>query len=126
MTEGLFLSQADSRPMYQQIIEQIKLKIMAGDWPPGFALPSIRELAASTRVSVITVKHAYRELERQELVTTHQGRGSFVSETARQNELRDSELNRHIDALLDQAEKLDIKGGEILRRIKSAVEKRKL
>jgi GntR family transcriptional regulator len=126
VTEGLFLSQGDRRPMYQQIIEQIKLKIMAGDWPPGFALPSIRELAASTRVSVITVKHAYRALEQQGLVTTRQGRGSFVSETAQQDQLRESELNRHVDALLDQAKKLGMQGDEILQLIRSAVEKHKL
>ncbi len=68
--------------MYLQIMEQIKLKVMVGDWPPGYALPSIRELAASTRVSVITVKRAYLELEREGVIYTQQGRGSFVSDNA--------------------------------------------
>lgn len=66
--------------MYLQIMEQVKRKVMAGDWTPGFALPSIRELAATIGVSVITIKRAYLELEREGVIVTQQGRGSFISE----------------------------------------------
>ncbi|AVQ00048.1 GntR family transcriptional regulator [Ahniella affigens] len=65
--------------MYQQIIDQITAKITAGDWSAGQGLPSIRELASASRVSVITVKRAYLELERAGLIVTRQGRGSFVT-----------------------------------------------
>lgn len=125
VVEGLFLSQADSRPMYLQMMEQIKLKIMAGDWPPGFALPSIRELAAATSVSVITVKRAYRELESEGLLVTRQGRGSFVASSAGQAELRDSELNRHLDQLLDASERLGLSAEELLLCLEAAIEKRR-
>lgn len=65
--------------MYLQIIEQIRHKVALGDWPPGAEIPSIRQLAADLSVSVITVKRAYLELEREGVILTQQGRGSIVS-----------------------------------------------
>ena len=82
MSVELFLSASDPRPMYQQIIDQITARVMAGDWTPGQALPSIRELAASSGVSVITVKRAYDELERAGVIATRHGKGSVVAERA--------------------------------------------
>ena len=55
MDAQLVLSQKDGRPMYTQIMEQIKRLVAQGDWPPGEKVPSIRELAVATQVSVITV-----------------------------------------------------------------------
>lgn len=126
MTEGLFLSQADSRPMYLQIIEQIKLKILAGDWPSGHALPSIRELAADTKVSVITIKRAYAELELEGLIVTQAGRGSFVaSAQAMLPNLRQSELDKSIEALLDTAKQLGLSDTELLERVQNLLNQRK-
>lgn len=82
MSTELFLSASDPRPMYQQIIDQITARVMAGDWLPGQPLPSIRELAASSGVSVITVKRAYDELERAGVIATRHGKGSVVAERA--------------------------------------------
>ena len=65
--------------MYLQIIEQIRHKVAVGDWPPGAEIPSIRQLASSLSVSVITVKRAYLELEREGVILTQQGKGSIVS-----------------------------------------------
>jgi GntR family transcriptional regulator len=65
--------------MYLQIIEQIRHKVAVGDWPPGAEIPSIRQLAASLSVSVITIKRAYLELEREGVILTQQGKGSIVS-----------------------------------------------
>nr|WP_254722252.1 GntR family transcriptional regulator [Gilvimarinus xylanilyticus] len=110
--------------MYLQIMEQIKLKVVAGDWPPGFALPSIRELAAATKVSVITVKRAYRELESEGVVVTRQGRGSFVAESAGQAELRDTELNRYLVQLLDAADRLGLSADELMLCLEAALEER--
>ena len=69
--------------MYLQIMEHVKQKVMVGDWPPGHALPSIRELAASIRVSVITVKRAYLDLESEGVIVTRHGKGSFVADSGR-------------------------------------------
>lgn len=80
MDNLLLLSSGDPRPMYQQIVDQITARVLAGDWAPGQALPSIRELAAGSGVSVITVKRAYEELERSGLIQTRHGKGSVVAE----------------------------------------------
>ena len=82
MAKGFVISQADRRPMYLQIIEQIKRRIAVGDWTPGQAIPSIRQLAADLQVSVITVKRAYLELEREGVILTQHGKGSIVAPDA--------------------------------------------
>jgi GntR family transcriptional regulator len=62
---GIVLSRAGGRPMYLQIMEQIRQRIAVGDWPAAQPLPSIRQLATDLGVSVITIKRAYLELERE-------------------------------------------------------------
>lgn len=79
MLDTFVLSQKDGRPMYLQIIEQVKLRVVVGEWPPGTAMPSIREMAAALKISVITIKRAYQELERDGVIVTQRGKGSFVS-----------------------------------------------
>ena len=112
--------------MYLQIIEQVKLKISAGDWLPGHPLPSIRELAVATKVSVITVKRAYTELEQESVIYTRAGRGSFVSDNdALQMELRQSEIRKHVNALLDAAEQYGLRYSEVLDQILQTIDERK-
>ena len=65
--------------MYLQIMEQIRLKVAAGEWKPGEQIPSIRALAIALQVSVITVKRAYLELEREGVILTQHGKGSIVA-----------------------------------------------
>jgi GntR family transcriptional regulator len=79
MHSDIVISQSDGRPMYLQIMEQIKQRVAVGDWPPGEEIPSIRQLAVALRVSVITVKRAYLELEREGVILTQQGKGSIVA-----------------------------------------------
>ena len=90
------LSQASGRPMYMQIIEQVQHRVAVGDWTPGTKLPSIRELAVAIGVSVITVKRAYLELERDGVIVTQQGKGSWVSENESRGRLQQGELERHL------------------------------
>ena len=102
MHSDLLISQADRRPMYLQIMEQIRHRIAVGDWPPGQELPSIRALAAAVQVSVITVKRAYLELERDGVIVTRQGKGSFVADGADLSvQLRRDELDEHLSAAAD-------------------------
>ena len=68
---------ADS-PIYEQIKEQIKLMILNGDLKEGDALPSMRLLAKELRISIITTKRAYEELEREGYIESFTGKGSFV------------------------------------------------
>ena len=74
----IVLSNAGEKPLYEQITEQIKRMILTGSLTCGEVLPSIRLLAKELRISVITTKRAYEELERQGLIETTPGRGSFV------------------------------------------------
>jgi GntR family transcriptional regulator len=76
------ISQTDPRPMYLQIKEQLRHRIAVGELKSGDEIPSIRALAVATRVSVITIKRAYLELELEGVILTRQGRGSFVAENA--------------------------------------------
>lgn len=109
--------------MYLQIMDQIKQKILTGDWPAGRALPSIRELSANTRVSVITVKRAYTELEEEGVIVTQAGRGSFVAETAvHDDSLKQQELQKHIDAFLNQAQRLGINHKELMKALKKTID----
>ena len=86
--------------MYLQLMEQICQRIAVGDWAAGHELPSIRALAADVRVSVITVKRAYLELERQSVIVTRQGKGSFVADGADLGlRLRAQELTGHLRAV---------------------------
>lgn len=126
MTDELFLSQNDSRPMYLQIMAQIKQKVRVGDWPAGHPLPSIRELSAVTKVSVITVKRAYTELEAEGVIVTQPGRGSFVTgATDVQTELARIELNKHINGVIDSAQLLGLSEGEMIALIQHALAERK-
>ncbi len=93
----LILSQTDGRPMYLQIMEQIKNRIAIGDWLPGQQLPSIREMAVATKVSVITVKRAYQELESESIITTQQGKGSFIAQIENLSiQLKEKEVQKHL------------------------------
>jgi GntR family transcriptional regulator len=104
--------------MYLQIIEQIRRRIAVGDWPPGYELPSIRVLAAGLQVSVITVKRAYLELERDGVIATRQGRGSFVADSAGlSTELRRTELDQHLAAAAEIGRSLGLTADELATRL---------
>jgi GntR family transcriptional regulator len=108
--------------MYLQIMDQIKQKIYTGDWPAGQALPSIRELSASTKVSVITVKRAYTELEEQGVIVTQAGRGSFVAESATQDDsLKQLELLKQLESLLKSARLMAIDDTDLIKALKKVI-----
>lgn len=75
----IIISNSDKRPIYEQIRAQLKEKIMTGELEAGEALPSMRVLAKELRISVITTKRAYDELEQDGFIVTAQGRGTFVA-----------------------------------------------
>ena len=100
--------------MYQQIVNQITTKVMAGDWPAGQPLPSIRELASASRVSVITVKRAYAELGQAGVIVTRHGMGSFVAESPNlSNSLLQAEFTQHFEAMLACARRLGLSADDI-------------
>lgn len=74
----IIISNSSGVPLYEQIEEQIKNQIMAGDLIEGEALPSMRILAKELKISIITTKRAYEDLERDGFIYTITGKGSFV------------------------------------------------
>jgi len=75
----IVLSNASPDPIYEQIARQIRAQILSGDLSEGDVLPSIRALARDLQISVITTKRAYEELEREGLLNTVGGKGTFVA-----------------------------------------------
>lgn len=118
MKYGFVFSKTDTRPMYQQIMEQITQRIAVGDWPPNTPLPSIRELATDIKVSIITVKRAYLELEREGVIATQQGKGSWVSESLDLKMLQNEELIQHLQQAGKLAKSLAITEDELMQMIK--------
>ena len=97
----IVISNSSNAPIYEQIVIQIKKAVMNGDLAEGAALPSIRALATDLRVSTITTKRAYQDLEEAGVIHTVQGRGSFVA--PRNVEFMREEALMAIENLLEQA-----------------------
>lgn len=122
MYSELTISQADPRPMYLQIMEHVRRRIAVGDWGPGHEIPSIRALAAAARVSVITVKRAYLELEHEGLLVTRQGRGTFVAEdVALSHRLRERELEEHLAKAAAVGRELGLSAAQLAARLRETM-----
>ena len=116
----LTLNYRDSRPIYEQITRQMKGLILRGDLREGEALPSMRLLAKDLRISVITTKRAYEELEREGFITTVVGKGSFVKE-ADQEFVREERLRAvegHLQAAVDAARQCGMDETELVDILK--------
>ena len=98
---NIIISNSGDRPIYEQITAQIKAMIMNGQLKEGDALPSMRTLAKELRISVITTKRAYEDLERDGFITTVVGKGSFVK--AADTSLVREERVKQIEELLGRA-----------------------
>jgi GntR family transcriptional regulator len=101
----IIISNSSNDPIYMQIVNQIKAMIMSGELSPGEALPSMRNLAMQMRVSLITTKRAYEELERDGFIETYTGKGSFVkaqnAELLKEENLRQAE--EHLQKAVQKA-----------------------
>jgi GntR family transcriptional regulator len=125
MSSSFVISQSDKRPIYLQIMEQIKQRIAVGDLIEGQSIPSIRQLAVDLQVSVITVKRAYLELEREGIIVTQQGRGSQVgSNPGLGIRLQEQELDKHLDQAIRLADLLGIQPNELEERLREAFDRR--
>ncbi|MBP0984080.1 MAG: GntR family transcriptional regulator [Oscillospiraceae bacterium] len=97
----LILSNSSDEPIYAQIVSQIKAQIMSGELSPGDALPSMRVLAGQLRISVITTKRAYEELERDGFIENFAGKGCFVK--VQNTDFLREETIRQTEQLLEKA-----------------------
>ena len=96
-----YISHSSNKPIYEQIMAQIKSQILSGVLKEGDALPSIRVLARDLRISVITTKRAYDELEHEGLLHSVAGKGTFVA--AANPQLLREEKMRQLEDLLQKA-----------------------
>ena len=105
----IIISNSAGTPIYEQICAQIKGKIISGELKEGDALPSMRLLAKELRISVITTKRAYEELERDGFLVTYAGKGSFVA--GKNLDLIREEHLRQIEELFCRAKELANQSG---------------
>ena len=111
----LLLSNSSGKPIYQQIADQVKEQVCSGTLTVGEALPSMRLLAKELRISVITTKRAYEELERDGFLENVPGKGCFVAPQNREL-LREAQLRR-TEEFLSQAVEEARKGGITLEEL---------
>ena len=101
----IFINNQSGQPIYDQIFDQIRKQILSGDLEEDEALPSIRNLARDLRISVITTKRAYEELEAAGYIYTLAGKGSFVAprnaDIVREEHLR--QIEEHLSAIRELA-----------------------
>lgn len=106
---NIIISNSSEKPLYEQIVDQIKNLIMTNSLQEGDALPSMRLLAKELRISVITTKRAYEELEREGFITSVTGKGSFVAGANR--ELMREQQYKKLEELLASAVELAQRAG---------------
>ena len=120
----LVIRNTANQPIYEQIYSQIRAQIIAGILQPGDALPSIRALAKDLRISVITTKRAYDELEADGFLYTVAGKGCFVAEKnldlVREHQLK--ELEDHLSAAAELAKSCGLSREELTEMLRIFME----
>lgn len=116
----ILISNSSSDPIYRQIVHQIKGQIISGELPEAGPLPSIRKLAHELQISVITAKRAYDELEKEGLIDTVGGKGTFVA-SQNQEFLREKRMKvvegKLVDAL-SEARLLGVSHEEFMQMVR--------
>jgi GntR family transcriptional regulator len=117
------ISAAAPGALYQQIVDRLTREISEGRLAPGTALPSFRGLAEDLLVSVITVKRAYEELERQGFIYRRQGLGTFVSETAsaRGRDARKERARQHLAQALREATDAGLEAKDVIDVLRALI-----
>ncbi|MDY3014692.1 MAG: GntR family transcriptional regulator [Evtepia sp.] len=108
------------KPIYEQIATQIKNEILSGQLPSGSPLPSIRSLAKDLRVSVITTKRAYEELEKEGYLYTIPAKGSYVAEKNTQlvREAYLTQIETHMQEILSLAESCGLSLDDLMEMLR--------
>ena len=125
---NIIISNTSGTPIYEQIVTQLRRRILSGELSPGEMLPSIRALAKELRISVITTKRAYEELEREGLIVTAAGKGCFVAERSAEW-LREDVLRRieeHLQELSRLATAAGVSGEELCHMLRTLCEEEEI
>lgn len=121
----IVVSPLNPDPMYKQVTDQIKDAIASGQLKPDDKLPSIREMSAELKISIITIKRAYSDLENENYIYTRPGMGSFVADINR-DKLREEKLEeftQEMKKLLKTGEKFRITANDVINIVKKIKEK---
>lgn len=111
----IIISSSSNKPIYEQISMQIKAMVMNGELKAGDAIPPMRVMAKSLHVSVITVQHAYEDLQREGFIETIIGKGSFIA--AKDTGLIREEYLKKTEALIEEAARLGKDNGIPLQKL---------
>ncbi|WP_433583934.1 GntR family transcriptional regulator [Paenibacillus amylolyticus] len=121
---NILISNASSDPIYLQILTQIRQSILSGELVAGDSLPSIRQLAKDLQVSVITTKRVYEELEKEKLIDSVVGKGSFVS-GANQDFIRERRMKQLEEKMLEvirESRELGMSSQDVIHHLTLLVE----
>ena len=120
----IILTNAGGQPIYDQIVSQVKAQILSGRLKEGDALPSLRALAKDLRISVITTKRAYDELEKEGFIYTIAAKGCFVApknvELLREETLKN--IENHIGQIVRLSQSVGLSEQEVLDMVRFAME----
>ena len=123
----IFIDNKNGAPIYDQIYSQIKRQIISGELTENEPLPSIRGLAKDLRISFITTKRAYEELEREGFIYTIPAKGCFVAakntELIREENLK--KIEEHIDAMVQLAASCNLSREDLLSMVEFSLEEYK-
>lgn len=122
----IIITNQSDRPIYEQIKDQIKAQIMNGELKEGDALPSMRLLAKELRISIITTKRAYEDLEREGYIESYTGKGSFVKGVNHEM-VKESvmfEIENLMEEVLEKAALAKVPFDELVERMKLLYEEK--
>ncbi len=121
---NIYISNASGEPIYNQIVTQIKAQIIAGELKEGDPLPSMRLLAKELRISVITTKRAYEELEREGFIVSYTGKGSFVAAPNREfiKEQKLREVEEYLEKAVRASKDCGLSGRELAEMLRLMME----
>lgn len=116
------LRPGDPRPLYQQIVDEVRRAVALGTLQAGDPLPSVRQLAAELRVNPNTVQQAYRELERAGVAYARRGQGTFVAAPGDEPE-REALARAVAERALEEARRYGLEAGEVVEAMVRAAER---
>jgi GntR family transcriptional regulator len=128
LIENIHLDFRSGTPIYTQIVEQVKQLVISGEIKPGDQLPTVRALALELRVNFNTVARSYRLLDDAGIISTQQGRGTYILEVPppeRTDKLRQQALEALTRDYLNEAHRLGCSPNEISKALKKQLENEK-
>lgn len=116
----IIISNSSSKPIYEQITSQIKTMVMTNELHSGDPLPSMRSLAKTLRISVITVQRAYEDLTKDGFIETTVGKGSFIREENKEiiKEEKQKEIERYLEQVVTLAKETGVNLSELTKLLR--------